>query len=453
KLTGMIYGVVVRSPHAHAKVLKVDTSKAEALPGVRAVVTSQDMPEQGDRVVELGEGAVNMRHLSSNVLARDKVLYKGHAVAAVAADSIHIAEEAARLIEVEYEPLPVVLDIREAMKDDAPILNDDIRTQSLGSHPPKEESRPTNIAKHFLFQKGDPEKGFADADIVIEHEFETATVHQGYIEPHNATAQWNADGKVTIWMSTQGTFTARQQTAELLRIPVSDVKVVPMEIGGGFGGKISVYLPPVAAALSHKSGRPVQLVMNRANVFEATGPTPGSLMKVKLGATKDGKLVAGDAWIAFEAGAYTGSPIGPGCMCVFACYDIPNARVEGFDVCVNKPRTNAYRAPGSTQVAFATESIIDEIAQKLEIDPADFRLQNAAKEGTRRVDGPVFSRIGMEETVEAIKNSEHYQSPLEGKYRGRGIASGFWFNAGLKSTVSATVNLNGTVSLVEGSTD
>lgn len=453
KLTGMIYGVVLRSPHAHAKILKIDTSKAKALPGVRAVVTAEDLPEQGDRIVELGEGAVNMRHLSSNVLARDKVLYKGHAVAAVAADSIHIAEEAVNLIEVAYEPLPVVLDVREAMAEDAPILNEDIRTQSLGSHPPKDQSRPTNVAKHFLFQKGDAEKGFAEADIVVEHEFQTATVHQGYIEPHNATAQWNADGKVTIWMSTQGTFTARQQTAELLRIPVSDVKVVPMEIGGGFGGKISVYLPPVAAALSREAGRPVKLVMNRANVFEATGPTPGSYMKVKLGATKEGKLVAGDAWLAFEAGAYTGSPIGPGCMCVFACYDIPNARVEGFDVCVNKPRTNAYRAPGSTQVAFATESLIDEIAQKLNMDPADFRLQNAAKEGTRRVDGPVFSRVGMVETVEAIKNSDHYRSPLEGKYRGRGIASGFWFNAGLKSTVSASVNLNGTVSLVEGSPD
>lgn len=453
RLTGMIYGVVLRSPHAHAKILKIDTSKAKTLPGVRAVVTAEDMPEQGDRVVELGEGAVNMRHLSSNVLAREKVLYKGHAVAAVAADSIHIAEEAARLIEVTYEPLPVVLDVREAMQEDAPILNEDIRTQSLGSHPPEEDARPTNVAKHFLFQKGDWENGFEEADIVVEREFETATVHQGYIEPHNATAQWNADGKVTIWLSTQGTFTVRQQTAELLRIPVSDVKVVPMEIGGGFGGKISVYLSPVAAALSRKSGRPVQVLMSRADVFEATGPTPGSYMKVKLGATKEGKLVAGDAWIAFEAGAYTGSPIGPGCMCVFACYDIPHARVEGFDVCVNKPRTNAYRAPGSTQVAFATESLIDEIARKLNIEPADFRLQNAAKEGTRRVDGPVFGRIGMVETVEAIKNSDHYQTPLEGKHRGRGIASGFWFNAGLKSTVSATVNLNGTVSLVEGSPD
>jgi xanthine dehydrogenase molybdenum-binding subunit len=278
-------------------------------------------------------------------------------------------------------------------------------------------------------------------------------VHQGYIEPHNATVHWNADGKITVWMSTQGSFSARHQTAELLHVPISSVKVIPMEIGGGFGGKISVYLPPVAALLSKKSGRPVRLVMSRADVFEGTGPTPGSHIRVKLGATKDGKLTAGEAWIAFEAGAYPGSPIAPACMCVFACYDLPNGRVEGFDVCVNKPRTNAYRAPGSTHVAFATETLIDEICEKIKMDPADFRLKNAAREGTRRVDGPVYPRIGMAETVEAIKNSDHYKSPLSGKFRGRGIASGFWFNCGLKSSASATVNADGTVSLVEGSTD
>jgi CO/xanthine dehydrogenase Mo-binding subunit len=476
KLTGMLYGAMLRSPHAHARIVRIDTSKAEALPGVRAVVTAADLPAQGDRMVELGEGTVNMRHLSANVLAREKVLYRGHAVAAVAADNIHIAGEAAKLIEVQYELLPPVLDVREAMRDDAPVLNDDVRTQSLGSSPKKEKgTKPTNIAKRFWFEKGDVAKGFADADVVLEREFETATVHQGYIEPHNATALWNADGKITVWMSTQGSFTARQQTAELLRLPVSSVKVVPMEIGGGFGGKISVYLPPVAAMLSKKSGRPVKLVMSRTDVFEATGPTPGSYIRLKLGATKDGKLTAGEAWIAFEAGAFPGSPIGPGCMCVFACYDLPNGRVEGFDVCVNKPRTNAYRAPGSTHVAMAIETMIDEICEKIGMDPADFRLKNAAREGTRRVDGPVFSRVGMVETVEAIKNSEHYRSPLSGHsnshapreetisrsemttltgpHRGRGIASGFWFNVGLKSAVTATVNFDGTVSLVEGSPD
>lgn len=450
-LSGMLHGVIVRSPHAHARIKQIDTSAASQIKGVRAIATAADLPHQGDRIVELGEGSANMRHLSANVLARDKVLYRGHAVAAVAADSIHLAEEAAKLIHVEYEPLPALLDVREAMQPDAIVLNDDIRTESIGAEPAADQ--PTNIAKHFLFEKGDLSQGFAAADVIVERDFDTTMVHQGYIEPHNATVLWNADDRITIWMSTQGTFSARHQTAELLRVPLSSVKVVPMEIGGGFGGKISVYLTPVAAVLSRKSGRPVKVVMSRADVFEATGPTPGSHIKLKIGATRDGKLTAGEAWIAFEAGAYTGSPIGPACMCIFACYDLPNGRVEGFDVCVNKPRTNAYRAPGSTHAAFATETLVDELCEKIEMDPAEFRLRNAASEGTRRVDGPTYPRIGMIETVEAIRDSDHYRSKRKGKFRGRGIASGFWFNVGMKSSVSATLNGDGTVSLIEGSTD
>ncbi len=454
KLTGMLNGAILRSPHPHALINRIDTSRAEALPGVRAVVTSADLPEQGDHIAELGEGAVTMRHLSANILARGKVLYKGHAVAAVAADNIHIAEEAVQLIDVQYESLPAVMDVREAMQDGAPILNDDIRTESLGSHPTGDDSTgPTNVAKHFLFEKGNPEEGFAAADVILEREFTTQTVHQGYIEPHSATALWNADGKITVWVCTQGSFSVRAQVAELLKVPVSSIKVVPTEIGGGFGGKIAVYLPPVAAILSRKSGRPVKLVMSRADVFEGTGPTPGSYMRVKVGATSDGQLIAGEAWIAFEAGAYTGSPIAPACMCAFASYDLPHGRVDGFDVCVNKPRSNAYRAPGATQAAFAVETLIDELCARIDMDPVEFRLRNGAHEGTRRLDGPVFARIGMLETVEAIQQSDHYQAPLDGKHRGRGVATGFWFNVGLRSSVSATVNVDGTVALVEGSPD
>ncbi len=450
KLTGMLYAAMLRSPHAHARIKSIDTSKAEAVPGVRAVVTHADMPDPGSRVAELGEGAVNLRHLSSNVLARDKVLYKGHAIAAVAADNVHIAEEAANLIEVEYDLLPPVLDVREAMQDDAPILNDDVRTESLAG---ETGDKPTNTAMHFRYEKGDVAKGFADAHLVIEREFETATVHQGYIEPHNATALWNADGHITIWTSTQGSFTVRQQVSELLQIPVSKIKVVPMEIGGGFGGKISVYLQPVAALLSKKSGRPVKLIMDRASVFEATGPTPGSYIRVKIGVDSKGMISAAEAYLAYEAGAYPGSPVNPGCMCIFACYDIPNGRIDGFDVCVNKPRTNAYRAPGATNAAFAAETVIDEICESLKLDPVEFRLNNASKEGVRRIDGVEYPRVGMWETVDAIRQSEHWKSPLEGPHRGRGVASGFWFNCGLKSSASATVNGDGTVSLVEGSTD
>ncbi len=442
-------GRILRSPHAHARIKSIDVSTALRLPGVYAVATGADWPNLTNKIAELGEGAVNLAHLASNCLAVGKVLYKGQAVAAVAARSTHLAEEALRLIKVEYEPLPAVTWVLDAMRDDAPILHGDLRTGGLGDR----SDRPTNVALHIQFEVGDVAQGFAEADVVIEREFKTATVHQGYIEPHVSTALWSADGHLKIWTSTQGSFTCRQQTAELLDLPVSRVTVVPCEIGGGFGGKIPVYLEPVAAILSRKCGRPVKMVMGRDEVFEGTGPTPGSFMRVKLGAKKDGRLTAGEAWLAYDAGAFPGGMIGPGCMCVFSCYDLRNAKVDGFDVCMNKPKTAAYRAPGSTQAAFATESVIDELAERLGMDPIEFRLKNAAKQGVRRVDGPTYPRIGLVETLEAARQSPHWQSKLAGPHRGRGVACGFWFNIGLKSAASAHVNSDGTVSLVEGSTD
>jgi xanthine dehydrogenase molybdenum-binding subunit len=449
QLPGLLHGKILRSPHAHARIRSIDTSAAEKLPGVRAVVTSADLPNLENKLANLGEGAVDLAHLGANVLARGKVLYKGQAVAAVCAANPHDAEAALSHIRVDYEPLPMVLDLLEAMRDDAPLLHNDVFTDEMG----KKGDKPSNVSAHLHFEQGDVAKGFAAADIVVEREFKTASVHQGYIEPHVATALWNSDGQLKVWTSTQGAFTARQQTAELLQIPISAVTVVPCEIGGGFGGKIAVYLEPVAAVLSRKSGRPVKLSMSRADVFEATGPTPGSFMRVKLGATKDGRLTAGEAWLVYDAGAFPGGMIGPGCMCVFSCYDLPNALVDGYDVVANKPKTQAYRAPGSTQAAYACESVVDEITKELGIDPVEFRLKNAAKEGTQRVDGPVYPRVGLVETLEAARDSDHYRSKLEGPYRGRGLASGFWFNIGLKSSVTAHVNPDGTVTLLEGSTD
>lgn len=450
RLTGLLQGFILRSPIAHGRIVSIDTSAAEACPGVHAVITGKDFPDVGDRIAELGEGSVNLRHLSSNIMARDKVLYQGHAVAAVAAENIHIAEEAARLIKVEYEALPPVLDVLKAMDENAPVLNDDVRTVEFGEII---SGGPTNVAKKFFYEQGDPDAAFAQCEVVVAREFRTGTVHQGYIEPHTSTALWHGDGRLTVWTSTQGSFTVRQQVAELLNIPLTWIKVVPMEIGGGFGGKISVYEQPVAALLSKKSGRPVKVTMTRTDVFQATGPTPGSYIRVKMGADRNGKIRAAEAYLAYEAGGYPGSPINPGCMCIFACYDIPNARVEGYDVCVNKPRTNAYRAPGSTNAAFASEAVVDEIAEILGIDRLEIRLRNAAHEGTRRVDGVVYPRIGLVECLEAIRNSDHWNSPLEGKNVGRGVACGFWFNAGLKSSVTVHVNTDGRVTLVEGSTD
>jgi CO/xanthine dehydrogenase Mo-binding subunit len=449
RLAGLLHGFVLRSPHAHARILRIDTSKAEAFPGVKAVVTAADLPPSGDRMVDLGEGETPLSYLRGNVLASGKALYCGHAVAAVAAVNAHVAEEAAGLIEVDYEVLPHVTTALEAMREDAPLVHEDLHTREFGER----SARPSNVAEHFRHEMGEVDRGFAEAEVVVEREFRTSTVHQGYIEPHNATALWNNDGRVLIWCSTQGSFVVRDTTACILDLPVSQVKVTPMEIGGGFGGKIPVYLEPVAALLSKKSGRPVKIVMSRKDVFEGTGPTPGSFIRVKIGARRDGTITAAEAYLAYEAGAYPGAMVGPGAMTVFAAYAIPNVRIDGFDVCVNKPSTAAYRAPGATQAAFATESVIDELAERLGLDPLDFRLKNAAREGTRRADGVKYRRIGCVEVIEAMKNSEHYRSPLTGPNRGRGVAIGYWFNVGLASSCTISVNEDGTVNLVEGSTD
>lgn len=448
-LPGLLHGKVLRSPHAHARIVSIDTSRAAALPGVRAVVTARDLPRIQDRYADLGEGSFNFKWISDNVLASDKVLYRGHAVAAVAAISPHVAEEALKLIDVKYEVLPHVLDVNEAMGDDAPLVHETLITKSLG----RSTGKPGNVATHFQHLKGDPEQGFAAADVVVERVFTTETVHQGYIEPQNATALWNADGQITVWTSNQGAFGVRDQLAQVLDQPVSKIRVIPLEIGGGFGGKISVYLEPVAALLSRKTGRPVKLVMSRSEVFQGTGPTPGSWMKVKIGATRDGRITAAQADIRFEAGAYPGSPVGAAGICVFAPYDVPNGQIDGYDVVVNKPKSSAYRAPGATQASFAAEQVIDELCERLGLDPLELRLRNAAKEGTRRVDGPVFPRIGCVEVLQTALEHEHYHAPLGGPNRGRGVAIGYWMNGGGQSACTISVNADGTVSLVEGSTD
>ncbi len=450
RLPDMLYGKVLRSPHAHARIRSIDTSEAEALPGVKAVVTAADLPDIADKIVDLGEGAINLRYQSNNVLARDKVLYHGHAVAAVAATSPHIAEEALELIKVDYEVLPPVLDVRRAMRDDAPVLLEELRTDEMG----QKLEGPTNVASHIQHERGDLEQGLREAVAIVEREFFTATVHQGYIEPQTATALYNHDGQVTIWCSTQGAFGVRDQVSDILQMPVSKIRVVPLEIGGGFGGKNSVYLEPVAVLLSKASGhRPVKMSMSRAEVLAATGPTSGSYIRVKMGADANGRITAAEAYLAYEAGAYPGSPVGSGAGILFSPYRLENVLIDGYDVVVNKPRTSAYRAPGATNACYAAEVVIDELAEKLGMDPLEFRAINGAKEGDRRPDGPVHPRIGYLETVEAARNHPHYSAPLEGPNRGRGVASAYWGNWGGRSSATAGVNPDGTVNLATGSVD
>ncbi len=424
-MPGMLWAKIKRSPHAHARIKAIHTQKALALPGVKAVVTAADFPEIASEEAFVGEGPMNFRDLSRNCMARDKTLYEGHAVAAVAATEPWIADEAVDLIEVEYEVLPHVIDVEDAMKPDAPILHDDLLTQGVDPKP----ATASNVAKRITFVKGDFAQGWKEAEVTIERRYTSQPVHQAYIEPHACVVSAAADGQVTIWSSSQGQFMVRAYCAKLLGIDMANVRAIPAEIGGGFGGKTLVYLEPVALALSKKAGRPVKLVMSREEVFRASGPAAGGVYEVKLGAKKDGRLVAAELVVKLQAGAFPGSPVGPACMCGFAMYDIPHVNIVGYDVVSNRPKVAAYRAPGAPNSTFGTESCLDELAHELKIDPLKLREINAAKDGTKAAHGPTWANIGYLQTVEAAKAHEHLKTRL-GPNQGRGIASGFWFNIG-----------------------
>lgn len=447
-LPGMLFGAVLRSPHAHAVIRGIDTSKALAVPGVKAVITGADFPEVAAGDIEGGEGSGDYADLARNVMAREKALYHGHAVAAVAATSERIAREAAKLIEVDYAPLKPVLDLDAAMAEDATLLDEHLYTTGL----PEKPSKPSNVAAVMNVNRGDLEAGFAAADVIVERTYHTPTVHQGYIEPHACVARWGQDESSMIWVSSQGSFDIRSMTATVLDVSVSTLKVIPAEIGGGFGGKTTVYLEPLAVMLSRRSGRPVKLTMSREEVFRASGPASACKAVVKIGAKKDGTLTAMHAWLGYEAGAFKGSPMMPGVMCAFAPYKVENFLIEGYDVLVNKPKVAAYRAPGAPQSLFATESAMDELARKLGMDPIDLRLANAVTEGDQATYGPKFRAIGMVECLQAAKAHPNYTRALaEGQ--GRGVAVGFWFNAGMQSSAEVHINEDGTVTVIEGNPD
>jgi xanthine dehydrogenase molybdenum-binding subunit len=450
-LPGLLHGKVLRSPHAHARITAIDTSAAKAMPGVYAVMTEVDMGKlDHDGIADLGESQIQLSFLRDLTLAGKKVLFHGHPIAAVAANSIHVAEEACKAIKVTYEVLTPVMTVEQAMAPGAPLLHEQMRTVTLG----KKTDTPSNIAKHSQLAHGSVAEGFAEADLVVERTFTTAMVHQGYIEPQTATAQVGFDGSVTVWTSTQGAFGVRSQVAELLNLPLGKIKVIPTEIGGGFGGKLRVYLEPLAVVLSRMTGRPVKLTMSREEVFQATGPTSGSTITVKIGAKRDGTITAIQGNLAYEAGAYPGSPVGAGMGVIFAPYKTKNLLIDGYDVLVNRPNTSAYRAPGGTNAAFAAEQVIDELAEKLGLDPIAFRLTNAVREGENANHGPKFGNIGLVQLLETVAASDHYNTPLTtGANVGRGIAIGFWFNGGGPSSSHITFNHDGTVTLNEGSTD
>jgi len=447
-MQGQLVGRVLRSPHPHARIRSIDTSAAAALPGVKAVVTRDDFKDQPSQLIPAGEQMINYRDVVRNVMAREKALYEGHAVAAVAATSAGIAKQALKLIKVDYEVLPHVIDEVEAMKPGAPLLHEDMITAGVEPAP----KTPSNVAKRVEIGHGDVVIGFRQADVVVERTFTTQAVHQGYIEPHACVATVSEDGQADVWCTTQGHWMVRAQCARLLGWETSRIRVTASEIGGGFGGKTVVYLEPVALALARKARRPVKMVMTREEVFRASGPTSGAHMRVKIGARLDGRIVAAEAELKYQAGAFPGSPVQPGCMCAFAPYDIENIKVVGYDVVTNRPKVAAYRAPGAPISEYAVECVVDDIASRLGISPIELRLKNAARQGTKAAYGPKLGPVGLIETLKEAQAHDHWRAPL-GKNQGRGIASGFWFNIGGETSASLQLNEDGTLSLTIGTPD
>ncbi len=434
---GMLHAVIIRSPHAHARIVKIDTSKAEAAHGVKAVVTRADFAD--------GLEGENWNILE-NLMAGERALYDGHAVAAIAATSSLAARDAARLVEVEYEVLPHVTDVDKAMLEDAPVIREGAADGSVpaGMHP--------NVVRCHDSGHGDPEEGFAEADLVIEERFTTEATHQGYIEPHACLGTLGPDGRGELWCCTQGHWNVQKVCAALLGIETSKLRVTASEIGGGFGGKTVVFIEPVALALSRKANRPVKLVMPRADVFRATGPTASTSMDVKIGMKKDGTITGASGLFRCQGGAFPGAPMEFTAMCAFAPYALKHVRQIGYDVMTNRPKQAAYRAPGSPMAAFAAESVIDELCNRLGLDPIDVRLKNASREGTKASFGPSWDRIGLVETLEAAKEHPHFSAPLaEGA--GRGISCGFWFNHAGETAVQLALSEDGTVQLSVGTPD
>jgi CO/xanthine dehydrogenase Mo-binding subunit len=448
-LPGMLVGRILRSPHAHARIVSIDTRAARALPGVKAVITAADLPDLASEEFEGGESASNLRDISLNVMARHKALYEGHAVAAVAATNAAIADQALDLIVVTYDVLPHVIEVEAAMDDDAPLLHAHMFTEGVEPAP----TTPSNIAKQNELKRGDLAEGWAAAEVTVEGRYTTAAVHQGYIEPHACLATFTADGQCQVWSASQGQFMVRTMCAKILDLDASNIRVIPAEIGGGFGGKTTVYLEPVALALSRQCGAPVKMVMTREDCFRATGPTSASVMTVKLGATRDGKITAAEVVLKYQAGAFAGSPVGAGGMTALACYDVPNFAITGYDVVTNSPKVAAYRAPGAPIAAFAVESAMDDLARELGMDPIQLREVNAVRDGMKAAYGPTFRNIGYVETLDAIRDHPHYATPLTGPNQGRGVAVGFWFNVGGESTAAVNIGEDGSAVVITGNPD
>jgi CO/xanthine dehydrogenase Mo-binding subunit len=447
-LPGMIYGKVLRSPHAHAEIRSINVEKALALDGVFATCCRDDFPVLDDIQVEGVVLPIDVKTQSNNIMARTKALYHGHAIAAVAACSEEIAEKALQLIDVDYEVLPHVSNLDAALAKNAPLVDETLCLNDEEGN----SGVPTNIALHNVLKCGDIEEGFKAADLIIENTFTTPGIHQGYIEPHSCVVNVDEDGKGDIWCSTQGAFAVQTYTAHILGIDTAAIKVTPSEIGGGFGGKLFPYLEPLAFVLSRKAGRSVKMTMTREEVFRASGHAPATRIKVKIGVKKSGHFTAMQAYMEYEAGAFRNGSMHEAQMNIFSCYNTDNMHVEGIDVLVNKLNVTPYRAPGLPPALLVCESVVDDIARELNIDPVDLRLKNISKEGDTTLIGMKLGPLGLEQALVEAKNHIHYRGELP-HGQGRGIACAFYLGGGCHSSATLHLKESGKLSLLVGTPD
>jgi len=441
-LPHMLHGKALRSPYPHAVIKRLDVTRARALDGVKAVITAADVP--GFKVKS------ELSCPEAPHLARDKAVYAGQPIAVVAATSLRIAEEAIGLIDVEYEELPPLLDTAEAMKPDAPLIYPDLFTNRFGRGPTGKDNTPGNIAWHVIFERGNLETGFKGADLVLENTYRTQIVHQGYLEPMAAVADVDGDGKITVWTQNQGLFTARGTIADFLEVPLHRIKVMPVEIGGAFGGKTYQLLSPLCVLLSMKTGCPVRMEMTRDEVLAASRPAPGASITVKMGATRQGQITAISLSMFFDEGAFPERPYSMNAALTgIGLYRIPNLKLEVMDVLTNKVPAGSYRAPAAPPAAFAIESQLDLISRSLGIDPLQLRILNVAAEGDLLPNGAPLPRVGFKETLLKMADTLNER----GKSGNRGIACGFWRGAAGTFAASLYVNGDGTVTLATGVAD
>lgn len=441
-LPGMLYGIAKRSPYAHARIVRVDTRRAQAIPGVKAVITAQDVPEI----------LIGLRVRDVPLLARGEVRFAGEKVAAVAAVDEETALEAAELIEVEYEELPALLDVKEAMKENSLLVHENVHTYSGLPVPVKN----TNIFFHETYSKGDTAAGYAQADFVLEHNFTTQVVHQGYLEPHAALVDIGSDGTVTVWSSDKVPFRVRSLMAEIIGLPITRVRVIPSFVGGDFGGKGMIFDEPLCYYLARKSGRPVKMVMSRQEEFLAGSPRHPSMIWLKAGITRSGELVVWEGNAIFDSGAYAAykPQVGLGGTKKLAgTYRIPHVRIEGSYVYTHTLPCGHCRAPGDPQASFAVESFMDMLAAGVGLDPFRFRWINALEEGDLSPTGEPWKGINIKETMTAAVEASGWGKPKPDKHYGIGIACAERPTGTGESSAVVIVNGDGSVNIISGSSD